>query len=80
MTGVLETLDAVDITSDCGQMPKGRLNIRVNAQEWHGGIHLKVRGAIVTAGKENYFWCLCSSTAAGTVLGFTNVSLSYSGL
>lgn len=80
MTGVLETLDAVDITFDCGRMPKGRLNVRVNAQEWCGGIHLEVRGAIVTAGKENYFQCLCSSTAAGTVLGFTNVSLSYSGL
>lgn len=26
---------------------KGRLNVRVNAQEWCGGIHLEVRGAIV---------------------------------
>lgn len=55
------------------------LSVRVNAQEWCGGIHLRVRGAIA-AGKENYFQCLCSSTAAGAVLGFTNVSLSYSGL
>ena len=59
---------------------KGRLNVRVNAQGWCGGIHLEARGAIVTAGKENYFQCLCSSTATGTMLDFTNVSLSYSGL
>ena len=48
--------------------------------EMCGGIHLEASGAIVTAGKENYFQCLCSSTAAGTMLDFTNVSLSYSGL
>ena len=43
MTGVPETLDAVDIAPNCGRMQKGRLSVSVNAQGGGAGVLIPMR-------------------------------------